>query len=133
LEATRVYLDAQGRETTSVKLGEQVTVSVTARAHGRAEPDCVIADLLPGGFEMVSEANGGGGKAGDGNPDLPLRAEPREDRMLLFTDLTTAPFTYTYTIRAVNRGRFAIPPVHAEAMYDRTAQADGAAGSMEVR
>jgi uncharacterized protein YfaS (alpha-2-macroglobulin family) len=133
LEVKRVYRDAQGRETTSVALGEQVTVSVTARAHGRAEPDCVIADLLPGGFEMVSEENGGGGKAGADNPELPLRAERREDRMLLFTDLTPTPFTYTYTVRAVNRGRFAIPPVHAEAMYDRTAQADGAAGSMEVR
>jgi uncharacterized protein YfaS (alpha-2-macroglobulin family) len=138
MEVERDYLDAGGRKVDSVNLGDQVTVSITARAHEWPQPDSVIVDLLPGGFEMVlAERGGDGGDGGDEEEDAgraPFRVERREDRMLLFTDLQPGrPFTHTYAIRAVNKGRFTTPPVHAEAMYDQTARADGAAGSMEVK
>jgi uncharacterized protein YfaS (alpha-2-macroglobulin family) len=140
MEVERDYLDAEGRKVDSVNLGDRVTVSITARVHEWPQPDSVIVDLLPGGFEMVLAERGDGGAGGDEGDgeetaaQTPFRVERREDRMLLFTDLQPGrPFTHTYAIRAVNRGRFTTPPVHAEAMYDQTARADGAAGSMEVK
>ncbi|MBR6673979.1 MAG: hypothetical protein IKL39_04565, partial [Mailhella sp.] len=57
----------------------------------------------------------------------------REDRMLLFADLTTEPLTFTYRIRAVNRGVFTVPPVQVEAMYDQSFYGHGDSGSMEIR
>ena len=41
----------------------------------------------------------------------------REDRTLLFTKLDTNECVYTYRVRAVTAGRFLIPSLSAEAMY----------------
>jgi uncharacterized protein YfaS (alpha-2-macroglobulin family) len=131
MEVDRVYRNAEGRELSAVNLGDEVTVCITARAHGSPVPDTVFVDLLPGGFEMVlpDAAEGGDATAAPAS----LRVERREDRLLLFTDLSTDLFTYSYTIRAVNKGTFALPPVHAEAMYDPTARAGSPAGVITVR
>ena len=132
MEVQRAYRNAEGRELSGVSLGDVVSVHITARAMGTPLPDCVIVDLLPGGFEMVLPDEDAEGE----NPAEPapsLRAERREDRLLLFTDLSTKLFTYSYKIRAVNKGRFALPAVHAEAMYDPTARANSASGVMTVQ
>ena len=60
-------------------------------------------------------------------------ADRREDRMILFADLTGQELVYTYRIRAVNRGSFTVPPIHAEAMYDQSLYGHGAAGTMEIQ
>ena len=59
-------------------------------------------------------------------------ADRREDRMILFADLTDQELVYTYRIRAVNRGSFTVPPIHAEAMYDQSLYGHSAAGNMEI-
>ena len=129
LEVERVYLDAQGNPVQSVYQGEEVTVKITARALKPRMEDCVISDLLPGGFEMVIPR----GDEGDGLPPGVKYSDRREDRMLLFTDLTTDKLTFTYRIRAVNRGTFTVPPVQVEAMYDQSFYGHGDSGSMEIR
>jgi uncharacterized protein YfaS (alpha-2-macroglobulin family) len=131
MEVDRVYRNAAGQELSAVKLGDEVTVRITARTHGSPVPDSVIVDLLPGGFEMVLPDGAEDGSAA-ASPSAP-RVERREDRLLLFTDLSTDLFAYSYTIRAVNKGTFALPPVHAEAMYDPTARAASPAGVITVR
>ena len=128
MEVSRVYLDAKGEPVQSVRQGDEVTVQITARALKPRIADCVISDLLPGGFEMVIPR-------GDEEP-LPggvKHRDRREDRMLLFADLTTEPLTFTYRIRAVNRGVFTVPPVQVEAMYDQSFYGHGDSGSMEIR
>jgi alpha-2-macroglobulin len=37
---------------------------------------------------------------------------------------------YRYRIRAGNAGRFAVPPVYAEAMYERGVFAQGVSGAL---
>lgn len=56
----------------------------------------------------------------------------REDRMIVFSDLAVEPFVFTYKIRAVNKGVYTLPPVQAEAMYNRSLQAHSAGGVMVV-
>ena len=106
-----------------------MTVKITARAMEARLAECVISDLLPGGFELVL--------AGDGeNAPLPAGVrlvDRREDRVLLFADLASEPLVFTYRIRAVHRGAFAVAPIHAQAMYDQTKYGHGAAGTIEVR
>ncbi|WP_300923125.1 alpha-2-macroglobulin [uncultured Desulfovibrio sp.] len=129
IEVSRVYLDAAGRPLQSVRQGEVVTVRITARAMEARLAECVISDLLPGGFEMVLAANGEGAPL---PPGVRL-ADRREDRLLLFADLTSEPLVFTYRIRAVNRGAFAVPPIHGQAMYEQAKYGHGAAGAIEVR
>lgn len=131
MEVTRTYLDAGGKTVADVGQGEEITVSITARVHGARTIDGVIVDLLPGGFEMVLPRPDERGSAAI-SQEL-MRAERREDRMILFPKLSNSVFTYTYRIRAVNKGRFVVPPVQAEAMYEPAVRAHSAAGVVEVK
>ena len=127
LEVTRSYLDAEGSAVTKVAQGDVVTVSVTARAYGGVVNDVAIVDMLPGGFEMELSS----GVKAEGVPGA-WRSDRREDRMLLFTSLGPEPSTFTYRLRAVNRGSYALPAVQAEAMYDRSLRAHASGGRVTV-
>lgn len=59
--------------------------------------------------------------------------EPREDRLVLYAQVTGSLQTYIYRIRATNRGEFQVPPPFAEHMYDRTVQARGSGGRLKVQ
>ena len=115
---------------TAVKQGDVVTVSISARSHGGGVSDAVIADLLPGGFEMVlnSDVKGQNPNGAPGYKSV----DRREDRMVVFSDLSVEPSVFTYKIRAVNKGVYTLPPVQAEAMYNRSLQAHSAGGVMVV-
>ena len=116
---------------TTVKTGDVVTVQVSARSYGGPLQHVAVVDLLPGGFEMdLSSSLSSGTASGDESGDV--ISDRREDRMIFFTSLDTEPSTFTFRIRAVNRGRYALPPVHAEAMYDSGIRAYSSGGSITV-
>jgi uncharacterized protein YfaS (alpha-2-macroglobulin family) len=140
LEIQRSYVDANGNALTAVPLGAMVTVRIDARSHGKHVENAVLLDLLPGGFEMALPSPDRGedesrtdAKAGDPPPLKPDWTDRREDRMIVFATLTPQVQRFTYQIRAVNRGSFTLPPVTAEAMYNPTLRAGGAAGKIEVK
>ena len=149
LELVRDYLDAAGKPITSVPIGGEVTVRLRVRALGnRAYSDVAIVDLLPGGFEVVMQSPPPQGDTdcedcGDepvaptlalsGSTYVPEHVEPREDRVLLYGNVGSGMQEYRYRIRAGNAGRFAVPAVYAEAMYERGVFAQGTSGaSLEV-
>lgn len=127
LEVTRSCLDAEGNAVTTVRQGDVVMMKVTARAYGGVVNDVAIVDMLPGGFEMELPVPVEGR-----NVPGTLRSDRREDRMILFTSLGPEPSTFTYAVRAVNRGSYALPAVQAEAMYNRSLRAHGQGGRITV-
>ncbi|MBQ8173649.1 MAG: alpha-2-macroglobulin family protein, partial [Mailhella sp.] len=129
IEIKRVYLDSKGNPVQNVNQGEELTVKITVRAMKPRIENCVINDLLPGGFEMVIPRD----NEAQNLPAGVKHTNRREDRMLIFADLTNQPLTFTYRIRAVNRGLFTVPPIQAEAMYDQSLYGHGASESVEVR
>ena len=150
IEVVREYLDAAGKPVTQVPVGGEITVRLRVRALGeRAYDDVAIVDLLPGGFETVMQTQAPTGDTDcedcDGEPAAPTLAlpdssfypehvEPREDRVLLYGTLGSGMREYKYKIRAGNAGRFAVPPVYAEAMYERGVYAQGEGGqAIEVK
>lgn len=59
LELVREYVDLTGKPVKTVKLGEEIEVRLRFRAIGRKSvPDAALVDLLPGGFEVVTEPRG---------------------------------------------------------------------------
>jgi alpha-2-macroglobulin len=53
--------------------------------------------------------------------------------MLLFADhLPAGVYTYAYTARATARGRFALPPVKAEAMYEPEIFGHGSSATVHI-
>jgi uncharacterized protein YfaS (alpha-2-macroglobulin family) len=158
IEVTREYLDADGKPLTSLKLGQEITVRLRLRADkGKAYSDLAITDLLPGGFEAVlqpppatsTEADDSDeeceeecgdeadGEAQSSMPPLALpgatlilqHAEVREDRVVFYALATENVTELSYKLRANNVGKFVVPPIQAEHMYDRRVFARGPAGA----
>jgi uncharacterized protein YfaS (alpha-2-macroglobulin family) len=56
----------------------------------------------------------------------------REDRILLYTTVTTGVREIRYQIKPTNRGDFTVPPVFAESMYDRGIKARDLGSTLHV-
>ena len=73
-----------------------------------------------------------GGSADSGETKGGLYIDLREDRLLVFFDNLEEETTYTYSMRAVSRGTFVLPPLAADAMYSPEVHAVTAAGTVVV-
>ena len=65
----------------------------------------------------------------------PLRVDfvdEREDRMILYSTVTPDLTEFTYRMKAVNKGKFIVPPSFAEGMYNRDLQFLGPVSTIEV-
>jgi len=94
----------------------------------RGTRNLLVTDLLAGGFEIEAARD----QQGSLDPD---RVEPRDDRVLFFRTASLAgEFKQVYLVRAVTVGRFALPPVRAELLYDPQLFASAHAGtSIEIK
>ncbi len=118
IEITREYFDENDNRITSAIVGDTVTVKIHIRSRrGDIIPNVVIADLVPGGFIP-------GTVEGD---DITY-AETREDRVLVFMDVTREGHTITYNAQVGAAGSFQIPAIHAESMYNPQINATGEFG-----
>lgn len=107
IEISRTYYDENSNRIASAKLGDIVTVKISARARGTNYlPDIAITDLLPGGF-VAEDVIG---------PQT--FSEIREDRVIIYTDLTRDTSEFTYTAQITAAGTFAIPAINAISMYN---------------
>ena len=61
-----------------------------------------------------------------------VRAEMRDDRLLLYADTLPAKSAFIYTLRAVSKGTFTLPPLAAEGMYDTAVRAVTLPGKVTV-
>lgn len=127
LSVKKSYTNRRGDETDAFEQGEEITVTLEARSESGEEKECVVADLLPGGVELIL------GRGDEAAPDNIKHVERREDRVLIYVTLGAEPVRFAYKARAVNRGRFAAPPTRVEAMYDQTAYGQSGGGAILVR
>lgn len=135
LKLSKVYLNEKGKVVTEAKHGELVMVCWTLEASGPVE-NVVISDLLPGGLEIEDDllATRAGAVKQQNTGKLRLKyVEKGEDRFLFFGDiLDQGRITFRYRTRAVTRGKYAVPPLHAEAMYAPDTGGTFAGGGMLV-
>jgi hypothetical protein len=107
-----------------VKQGDlvQVRLIISTASSWR---NIVLCDLLPGGLEIEDSRLATRtailpklAKVDTGSL-VPVSIEKRDDRFLLFGNISTATEdgVFTYLARAVSKGKFTIPPFLAEAMY----------------
>ena len=126
ISISRRYLDGDGNEVTSVKRGELVTAVLEIRTP-RPINDAVIADLVPGGFELedksfATRSTLGAYKLPEGASQPSGTEEIRDDRWLWFgrldaDDPALTPLTLSYRLRAVTVGTYAVPSAAVEDMY----------------
>ena len=129
MEVWHELVDDNGAKITKIELGKPVTVRVVARSKDRPRiPNVAVIDLIPGGFEVVPDS------IQAGRSELPGVdfVEVREDRVVLFGELTRETREWTWQLRPVSKGKFVVPPAFAEGMYDRRLKSHGVAGEIEV-
>ncbi len=120
-----------------IKLGEVLFVEVELRnASGVSIQNIALVDRLPAGFEIENARLGRGVKLEWALPDDLWQVDfqnMRDDRVEAFGHLppNTAK-KIVYSVRAVTSGKFSIPPVEAEAMYDPTLWARAAGGVANI-
>ncbi len=130
----RTYLDAKGKPATTFEQGDLVTVKIALHSPA-ARRNIAVADLLPGCLEIEDASlrtrwAPSAGLPSNLNVDF---VERLDDRLLLFCSLPKdRQATFTYTARAVSRGRFAEPRICAEAMYEPEVQASTGGGATIV-
>ena len=115
LEVIHEFLDGKGNVTAKVKVGEEFWVRLRLRSTDRGRVSQIaVVDLLPGGVEPTLDR-----QAGPGTNWTPDYVDRREDRVVLYGNVTKDAATYIYKVRATNLGTFQSPPAFAEGMYNR--------------
>lgn len=134
IEIRRTYLDATGnpKDLQNVKRGETLEVLIEV-VTAQELSNVVVVDPLPGGLEIENPRLATSASYEEGGENSPLHLEIRDDRLILFIPTLREPFEYRYTVRAVTAGKFAIPQVKAECMYNPAISALGEEGSVVIR
>lgn len=118
IEISREYFDNTGNRITKATVGDVITVKIHVRSRRNDNiPNVVITDLVPGGF-IPGEVSG----------DNISYSETREDRVLVFLDVSREAQTITYNAQIGAAGAFQIPAVHAQSMYNPQLNANGDPG-----
>jgi uncharacterized protein YfaS (alpha-2-macroglobulin family) len=130
--------DAVGKPVSTLKLGDEVLVKVKTRSlvPGRTLPQMAVVDLLPAGFDLVlsrgSDAQGMARLVSGQATWEPDQLDAREDRVIFYGSILPTVGELTYRLKAVARGRFAVPPASASGMYEPLVQARSLGGVVEV-
>jgi hypothetical protein len=127
LEISRDFLDAEGKQVTGLRQGQEVTVRLRVRALGETVSNVAVIDLMPGGFEVLRDS-------------VPRTAygwladyvDVREDRVVFYGSFDTSVRELSYQVKVTSAGEFVVPPPWAEAMYDRAVRAVGVGGRITV-
>jgi alpha-2-macroglobulin len=141
LQVHREYrtIDGKGLDLSggSHKLGDLVFVKLEIK-NTRSEriTNIALVDRFPAGWEIENPRLGRGVQASwiDAEDLWPLDyMNVRDDRLEVFGSLNrNESRTVVYTLRAVTAGKFTVPPVEAEAMYDPRVWARDKGGSVLI-
>ena len=99
---------------------------VSVRAIDKPVSKVAITDMIPGGFEVDISPEGLGSRNSIGQGIATWRPDyidVREDRLIFYGSIGPDARTFVYRLKPTNPGRFAVPPLYAEGMYDRSVQA----------
>jgi len=130
LEVRRDYLNDKGEKLGPIRVGDTIHVRVRIRStSGSAIENVAIVDLLPSGFEVVRDDNGGMNLNGANV----VHSDVREDRVVLYVTADTTVAEIQYQAKVTAAGKLVVPSVSAQAMYNRTVQGIGEAGMLEVK
>jgi alpha-2-macroglobulin len=130
LEVRREYINEKGGKPGSIRVGDTVHVRIRIRSTtGSAIENVAVVDLLPSGFEVVRTDDGGVGLEGESV----LHSDAREDRVILYMTAEPDMAEIQYQVKVTAAGKLIVPPVTAQAMYNRAVQAVGETGMLETK
>ena len=127
IELDRIYLDADGEPVERIRVGDELMVRLRVRSTGGLVRNVSVTDLLPGGFEIVTESVRR--HYGAWSSDY---LDVREDRLVYYGSFGERMVELRYRVKATSPGEFAAPAAHAAAMYHRGVRGRSDAGRLVV-
>ena len=127
IEVDRAYLDADGEPVGTVRVGDELAVRLRIRTQGPRIANVAVTDLLPGGFEILTESV----RARYGSWSADYR-DVREDRLVVYGSFDERVTEIRYRVKATNPGVYTAPAAHAAAMYHRGMHGNSAPGKLIV-
>ncbi len=128
LEIYREYLDDNGDPVSDAQVGDELTVRLRVRSTGRVRSNVAVVDMLPGGFEVLTETVRN--QYRDSYADY---KDVREDRVVIYGTFSDRITEVSYRVKLTSAGSFVVPSAFAGSMYDRTIQARTQPGRFQVR
>jgi alpha-2-macroglobulin len=128
IEVSKRYALSDGKPLIApIRVGDELTVTIELRStDALSHSDIAVLDLLPGGFDVLSETGAQSAVSGPA-----IHTEAREDRVVIYATATADIASYQYRIKATNVGSYLRPRSAAYSMYARAIQANEAAQSLE--
>jgi hypothetical protein len=128
------YLDENGQsiDPMSINQGTSFTmISEITNTSDRRLSFLALSQLIPAGWEIVNERIQSGVEKMDLNTDY---TDVRDDRVINYFDLSPgSKRTFSTPLIATYEGRFLLPSVHCEAMYDNQIVATKGGGWADVK
>ena len=135
IEVFREFDNEKGETVTSTPIESKVDVKLSLRAIDSPVSNVAIVDMIPAGFEVDISPEGLGSRASgptDARTWRPDFIDVRDDRVVFYGTIGTDAQTFAYRLKPTNQGTFTVPPLYAEGMYDRRAQASTLGGRFQV-
>ncbi len=118
------------------KQGQLIVCKITLEGMSRSAENIVISDLLPAGFEIENPRLSASTELQwkTKNPINVQYMDIRDDRLLLFTDLPRdSKREFYYMLRVVSKGKYQLPVIGAEAMYDPEFHSYNGGGIIQIK
>lgn len=133
----RYYYDYRnGGQVNNFTQGQMILAKITLTGYERSAENIVITDMIPAGFEIenprLTEVN----RLNINSANLMniQFSDFRDDRLILFTNLQRNKTSeFYYLLRVVNKGKFELPAIGAEALYDKEYSSYNGAKQVAVR
>jgi len=139
IQVRRTYYDRNGTAITSnrFKQGDLIVCKVSLTASQQSVQNIAISDLVPSGFEIenprLTRSADLAWVSKTKNKFRPDYLDVRDDRLILFTSATSGTSkSYYYLLRVVNTGKFQLPAIGADAMYDPNYRSYNGGGTVAV-
>ena len=114
IQLTRVYLNDDGEVVDEATVGDELTVRLRIRSLKGVLRNVAITDLLPGGFEIITES-----VRLDNARWSCEYYDIREDRIVIYRGFSERMTELDYRVRLTSPGNFIVPSAYAEPMYNR--------------
>lgn len=123
MEVRRNYIDYRsGSEISngSFYQGQLIVCKISLTGGEYSADNIVISDLIPSGFEIENPRLSASTEQQNYKGTMNVQyMDVRDDRLILFTKLQrNSTQSFYYMLRVVNKGKFVLPVISAEAMYD---------------
>lgn len=139
IKVRRTYYDYKTKNiinTNNIPQGTLIVCKISLTCGIRSVKNVAVTDMIPAGFEIENPRLSTSTNFNWQNKNK-MRVDymdVRDDRLILFTDLTAKKsYNFYYMMRAVNKGEFQLPVIGAEAMYDGEFHSYNGAGKIIVR